>query len=434
MHSSADTRNAAAGGRSLGRVPAQSNDFADADCNEAFLRRPVRAGIQVALCHSQPTSNRAAIVSMRVVVDASALNGPLSGIGQYARGMIHALAVARPSWEFVLLAPYTQMSYLVSDNVRFDSAHSKAKASHSRGWRAWWFDAVLPTAVRKVNADFFWGLSAMVPFALAGMPVALPVYDFVPQRYPHTMVWTSRWYRRANTHWWLSRAQWLFPISQSVSQELLERTGRRGDAVLYPGIDEEFSEHISPRERGEPRANPYIVVLGTLEPRKNLESLCWCLEQIFRNGTWPKGMKVLMVGHKGWPGASLDGAMTRLESMGVIERAGYLPRAELPSTLANAVALFMPSLYEGFGMPIAEALAVGCPVVCSDIPPFKEIAGADGAVFHGTERESMLRTYTDFLAGRLPARRLSDRAVLSSFSWDQSACKMAMAIAQSAPP
>jgi len=360
-----------------------------------------------------------------MVIDGTPLCMPLTGIGQYARAMLQALAVIRPAWEFVVLSPYPPLVPVELPNVRHALAASRSRTKRQRGWRAWWFDAVLPTAVANLAADVFWAADGQAPFFLKGTPVALTVYDFVPLRYPDTMAFLPRQYRLRNHNRWLSRACWLLPISHAVGNELRSLHGIEPGPVVYPGVDEIF--RIARRD-SEPANERYLVTLGTIEPRKNLLALVRCVQTLTEEGSWPADLKLRLVGGKGWRDRDTLRSIDVLEARGVVQRLGYLAREELPALLAGARALLMPSLYEGFGMPVAEALACGSPVVCSDIPPFREIVCEPDALFHATDAASMLDAYRLLVSNASTLPRRSNPDAATAFTWHGSAEVFAQAV------
>ena len=358
---------------------------------------------------------------MRIVVDGSPLCYPLTGIGHYTHSLINALAIEKPSWEIIVLSPYHPTSPVSQPNVFHDLKASKAREKHSTGWRAWWFDAVLPKTTRAIACDIFWAAAGLVPFTLSNTSVALTIHDLVPERYPKTMSWLPRQYRKWNLRYWLSRASILLPNSKATRDETKALFGINPQFVVYPGVDDIFLNYSMTRDKAAARSE-YLVVLGTLEPRKNLERLVSSVEDLVLAGIWPKGLLLRIIGGKGWRDESLLSRISHLESSGIAQCPGYVPREALPGLLAGARALLMPSLYEGFGMPLAEAMAVGCPILCSDIAPFREVVGDYPAVLHGTDQASMTEAYRTFLTTPreclLPDPRETDRY---RFTWQRSA-------------
>jgi len=138
--------------------------------------------------------------------------------------------------------------------------------------------------------------------------------------------------------------------------------------VAHPGID-------PPRVTAQPAERPYFVMLGTIEPRKGHEFLLDLWEQL---GPDPPGLEI--VGRRGWRIAALARRLDALPPTGPIRERGALADAELVPLLAGARALLMPSRAEGFGLPLAEALAAGVPAIVSDLPALRE-AGGPGTLY-----------------------------------------------------
>lgn len=355
---------------------------------------------------------------MRIVVDGTRLCNELTGIGRYTQSLLAALASQRNDWEFIVLSPYVPRERIDLPNVLYDLATSKAKSTRIRGWHAWWFDAVLPRVVDSFMPCVFWAADGLAPFSMRRALVALTIYDYTPQLYPETMAFVPRHYRNLNQLFWLRRARWLLPISNSVANETRQLHGIEPGPVIYPGVDDIF-RHTARDSKAH--ATEYFITVGTIEPRKNFKNLLLCVRRLVDEGIWPSGLKLRIVGGKGWRDTEILREIQSLEEKGIAERLGYVPREDLPRLLAGARALLMPSIYEGFGIPVAEALACGCPVICSDIAPFREIASAQNAVFHGVDLDSMLATYrqlfstTDLLPNNVAARSIGN------FDWAVSA-------------
>jgi glycosyltransferase involved in cell wall biosynthesis len=139
-----------------------------------------------------------------------------------------------------------------------------------------------------------------------------------------------------------------------------------------------------------------------------------------------------LVGGKGWQDGELQQRIVRLESVGIAKRLGYVDREHMPSLMHRARALLMPSVYEGFGMPVAEALAAGCPVICSDIPPFREIHAGPSVAFHGPDPASIAQAYREHLGNAKGLQRPVGRDVVGSFTWAESARRFIAAIGDGA--
>ncbi len=356
---------------------------------------------------------------MRWVIDGTPLCYPLTGIGQYLRGLLGALAICRPGWAFTVLTPYDPLHRIEAPNITYDTALSESKAQRRPGWRAWWFDMVLPRVIRKAKAEAFWAADGLMPLTLRGVDTALTVYDFVPDRFPDTMNWWPRHYRKLNTRLGVRQARWRLPISKFSATEMKACYGVDAHGVVYPGVDDVFFAAPEPLKANV--GPDYLLVVGTLEPRKNLAAMAASILQLAADGQWPAGVELRLLGGKGWRDGNVEDSVRRLEALGIARRLGYIPREEMPTLMRSARALLMPSVYEGFGMPIAEALAAGCPVVCSDIPPFREIQQGPSMMFHGLDQASMMQAYHAVATSRAALVRPVGRAAVGRLTWEESA-------------
>jgi glycosyltransferase involved in cell wall biosynthesis len=170
----------------------------------------------------------------------------------------------------------------------------------------------------------------------------------------------------------LKRADGLIAISQSSKDDAVRLLGLNPDriAVIYPGIDERFFNAKPARFR-----KPYVLFVGTIEPRKNIDTLldAWvALPADVRDAH-----DLLIAGPVGW---ASEKTVARLHS-GIpgVRVLGYVPEADLPALTAGATAFLYPSLYEGFGFPVAQAMAAGVPVITSNVSSLPEVTG-DSAV------------------------------------------------------
>lgn len=214
-------------------------------------------------------------------------------------------------------------------------------------------------------------------------------------------------------------ADWVIADSGAARDDLVEVTGypRERIRVIPVGIDHSIFRPAAPPGRAE---RPYLLYVGSEEPRKNLGGLLRVLGRL--RG---EGIRLLKAGGPGGGGNRRKTVREarRLGVEGSVDFAGHVGEKELAGLYRGALALVMPSRREGFGMPVVEAMACGCPVVCSDIPPFREIAG-----------EAALRFAPDDSGGMAGAvRRLaSDEAFraarvelglerAAAFSWERCA-------------
>ncbi|MDY7096057.1 MAG: glycosyltransferase family 1 protein [Acidobacteriota bacterium] len=219
----------------------------------------------------------------------------------------------------------------------------------------------------------------------------------------------------------LDRAAHLITPSEAVRQEMVEEElapPERVHAVLHgPG-------QLSAVEPGTPPENTprsFCLHVGTLEPRKNLGTVLAAWRELRKRGVEVPAL--VLCGKRGWKAESLDAELEAGISEGWLLRFGYLANEELAALYHRARAVVFPTLYEGFGLPAVEAQQAGAPLVCSDLPVLREVAG-DGALYAPPEDP---QAWADALQGLFSnpdlAQNLATKGTANAqrFSWQRAA-------------
>ncbi len=195
-------------------------------------------------------------------------------------------------------------------------------------------------------------------------PQAHPAWD---RRYLH---WSTRWNARVATH--------LIADSQATKNDLVEcyRVAPERITVVYPAGPEDMApveneEVINETKSRYNITGDYVLYVGTLHPRKNLVRLVEAFHRMEKRGE----VKLVIAGKKGW---LYDDIFRRVEELGLQAEVifpGYVPDDDLPALLSGARLFTLPSLHEGFGLSVLEAMACGTPVLCSNVTSLPEVAG-----------------------------------------------------------
>ena len=273
-------------------------------------------------------------------------------------------------------------------------------------------------------------LSHQVPATSRAMKI-VTVHDLSMFRHPEThtprMVHVQQTLLR-NT---AKRADHIVAVSESCKSELIDvlHVPASRIHVIHNGVNtEEFDVPFDARRLNELRQShaidgDYIIHLGTLEPRKNLVRLCEAYTQLHaRRSDLPK---LVIVGAIGW---GADPILKSIAALGdAVVRPGYLSRADAILLLRGARACVYPSLYEGFGLPVLEAMAARTPVITSNVSALPEVAG-DAALYvdpHNTESIAHAIEHVLDDPNAAATRVTIGRARAESFSWQTSAAKLA---------
>ena len=214
-------------------------------------------------------------------------------------------------------------------------------------------------------------------------PAVMTVHDLIFERYPQHHTWANRAFLRVAMPLFVRRADAIIAVSQHTKRDLLELYATPPHKVYV--VDEGIDEHMRPAAAAEIRCvkerhsirRPYLLMVGTLEPRKNHALAFHALAQLKAEG-WPHCLVV--VGGGGWLFDAVQRQVDLLQLTDDVIFAGRVPDADLPALYSGADCFLMPSLYEGFGIPVLEAMACGAPVVCSKVSSLPEVAG-DAACF-----------------------------------------------------
>ena len=312
---------------------------------------------------------------MRIAIDARALLPPTTGIGTYTRGVAGSLA-AMPGMEARLFSPRP----LPDSEGR--GPCTVAADRHPLGMI--WVQTTLSRRAREWGADVLLGALTIGP-VLGELPFVSVVHDLTPWTNPEwhqirTLVgFIPLWEKTAE------RAARLICVSEATARELrlLYPETRERVRVVRNGVDAAFTPATDPAALEETRrrhagGKPYILYLGTLEPRKNVGILVEACERLWsRRADHPD---LVLTGGGGWKTSALLDRIERSPFRQRIHMPGYAARATARDLYQAAEVFVYPSLAEGFGLPVLEAMACGIPVVASTAEALREVAG-DAALF-----------------------------------------------------
>ena len=361
----------------------------------------------------------AAAERMLIGLDGRPFCGPLAGTGRYVSELCRVLDAALPNARFVVYAnrPVSLPVNSPRWRQRFDDSAMAARLPP-----ALWYFLRAGRLARRDGLDVFWGSANFLPLGLGDrIPSILTIYDFVFRFFPETLSYKHRMIYQLFFKRGLVHADRVVTISAGTAQRLQALYGRQADLVVRPGVASWFAPPPAEKVRevlatyGIDR--PYFLSVSTLEPRKNLEALIQALLQL-RTDHQLAQVALVLVGQQGWRDSRLRTQIERAKSEGLpIFQTGFVKDADLPALYAGAMAVVMPSLYEGFGMPVLEALRCGARVVSSDIPEMRE-AGGVGPIY-------IAPTIEGIKAGLMQAFALSTTPALegvigeSSSSWEE---------------
>ena len=293
-------------------------------------------------------------------------------------------------------------------------------------YRRVWDKIPIPYRIMFPRADITHFFNFIVPPGVSGKVIDT-IHDLTYLRYPETMNTSNLARLRQGVQRSLACSDRVVVNSEFVKSEVVSELGVDASLidVIYPAAVEDAVVDL-PREYLAERWNltgPYLLYLGTIEPRKNLNRLIQAYERMSRELEHPP--KLVLAGGNGWKS---EETYRLAESLlpGQIVFTGYINAAEKKLLYQNAALFTFPSLYEGFGMPVLEAMQYGKPVVCSNVSSLPEVAGDGARLVTPTDVDDiaagLLEVYTD--PARAEQLSLRGEAQAERFSWEQSAEKL----------
>ena len=338
---------------------------------------------------------------MRVAIEAASLSLSSGGLARYTCELSLALGRCFPEDEFFLVSdqPF-RMPSPAPANLKCGGGPRNAME------RRWWLWG-LAREMGRLGADLVHGPDFAVPYLLR-RPSVLTLHDLSPwmdQRWHHA---ARRVRRRTPVLFELGLVTMVITPGEKVRRAAIERFGLRPERVV--AVPEAAAHWFRPVETAPAAAPapPYFLFVGTLEPRKNLDMLLEAWREVRRH----HAVDLVLAGRR-----RADAPEIRPEPG--LRLSGEVADAELPALYSGALGLVYPSLYEGFGLPVLEAMQCGAPVIASRAV---EEAAGDAAIYAATPRE-LAGAMAD-LASRpelaAAARQLS-LARAREFSWEQTA-------------
>lgn len=348
---------------------------------------------------------------MHVMIDYTPAVHQRAGIGRYTRGLVNGLMQLNPPYRFTLFVLGRSGAYHIPDCLP-DNFTVRVVTLSDRWATVIWHRMNLPLPVELLagRADLFHGPSFTLP--PAWMPCVLTVHDLSFLRYPEgahppLLRWLCKAVPRS-----VRRARHILADSENTRQDLIElmHVPPERITVIGAGIEEHF-RRVEDRHQLEAVRRRYqlpecfILGVSTLEPRKNFTGLIAAFNILAAQPAHTQ-LHLVIAGAKGWNYEPIFAAAAVSPFCQRIHFAGFVEDADLPALYSLARAFVFPSHYEGFGIPVLEAMACGTPVVCANNSSLPEIAG-DAALMVDSANPAEIAEATD--------RVLTDSALRQEF-------------------
>ena len=361
---------------------------------------------------------------MTIYLDISAAVHRRAGLGRYAESMARSLAPLLPDE----LALFYNREKGIEPLAGLETLPSRTVALGYKPWRMLvWAGQLGRVGLNRLvpDAGLFHATEHLLP-PLRGVPTVLTVHDLIFRHLPQHHKRLNRWYLNLTLPLYCRRADHVIAVSEYTRGDLIVAYGLPPDkiTVILEAADPRFApqpvEMVSLVRTRYQLPERYLLYVGTLEPRKNLTRLLAAWEPLYRTGDAPP---LVIAGKRGWFYREFFAALERSPAREAVLLPGYIAEADLPALYAGADAFLFPSLYEGFGLPVLEAMACGTPVICSNSTSVPEVAGNAAIQIDALEVDAL----TDALRRVLEDKNLGEEmrveglAQAARFSWERAA-------------
>jgi glycosyltransferase involved in cell wall biosynthesis len=361
---------------------------------------------------------------MAIYIDISAAVHGRAGLGRYAESLARALVQEHPK----RFAFFYNRDRETNPLAGLERVPTRTVRAGYKPWRmAIWLGQLLGLGFERLvpEAELYHATEHLL-LPLRRVPTVLTVHDLIYHLFPEHHKPLNYWFLNRAMPLFVQRARAVIAVSESTRQDLIRHYSIPPDKITV--VHEAAAPHFRPASpeaiatvrarHGLPEG--FILTVGTIEPRKNLSRLLDALQCLRQRGL---DTRLVVVGSRGW---LYEGFFRRLEELQLGDAVllpGYVPDADLPAVYSAARVFVLPSLYEGFGLSVLEAMACGTAVVCSRTSSLPEVGGDAVRYFDPTDVEEMAEAigavwHDEALRMEMSRRGLAQAA---RFSWRRTA-------------
>lgn len=356
---------------------------------------------------------------MKIAIIADALDYQYAGVYYYTKELIRALAKIDQHNEYLIVRSKSEGDF--STNVR----ELIIPTYPFPGAAAYRLFFTIPKKLAALNVDIVVEPRHFGPFNLPEKIKRVTViHDLSPLRFPEWHQFMSRKLQQLFLPRILKKADYIITNSKFTAQDVIDYFPFTADKVsgILLGKEAFFQPQSNSTVLEKYHlSTPYLLHTGTIEPRKNLRLLVQAFEQIKIGQS--SDLKLVLVGKLGWQNDALIQQIENSTFQKDIQLLGYVDRADLPTIYTNATLFVYPSHFEGFGLPVLEAMSCGIPPLVSAVSSLPEIIGNAGWTFQPNDQADLVHKMEQLLSNEALRQSLSEKALVraAEFDWEKTA-------------
>lgn len=345
---------------------------------------------------------------MRIGVDGISFAFAATGVTRYLISMLREMVQMATQDEFFIYSP-------VPIDVPLDKGnwHLRVVPSLFSRRPSLWTQFILPQVLAEDNIDVFWAQPTNLPLKLQRQCLRiLTLHDLVPYVYPGSMQLQALFRTRLLLPAVVKKADVVVCVSNSTAQQARSYLKVKGEKLrvvkaaashIFKPVDKEAAKEIVFQEFGI--TVDYLIFVSTIEPRKDHRTLLRALSEL------PAPPLLVLVGGIGWRCRAILKEIKEFEKRGIVRYLGRVADRYLPALYRAARLSVYPSRYEGFGLPVLEAMACGCPVLCSDASSLTEVGGEAAEYFRVGDYQDLAQRLKDLLSNEPKLKEMAKNGI-----------------------
>lgn len=352
------------------------------------------------------------------------LKDRLEGIGWFTHETMKRITRNHPEHRFYFFFDRKfPDEFIFSENIQPLILHPQSR--HPVLWY-WWFEYSVPKALRKVKADLFISTDGFLSLK-TDVKTLLVIHDIAFDHFPDHVGFTTRKYLHHYSPLFAKRADRIATVSEFSKQDIIKTYGIAPEKidVVYNGAKENYKPHSASEIKSVLEkfglSNPYFIYAGAIQPRKNVANLLLAFEEFKKKK--PGKIQLVIAGRKAWQFEDVMQTHQRMQFKDDVKFTGHLSTDELSKLISGAHAMVYVSRFEGFGIPLIEAMNCGTPVITSNVSSMPEVAG-DAALLVDPDSVNEIAKAMGKISGNESLRKnliAKGNLQKQKFSWDKTA-------------
>ncbi len=367
-----------------------------------------------------------------IAIDARKMVRAQTGIGRYVSELVRHFPALAPEFEFQLLVdkPLIPSESVTCRMVSLGGFYQFYQEDNilAKLYSPFWMNVAVSRYLYKTKVGLFHGANFALP-RRAHCPCVATVHDLAFIRRPDTYSWVYRRYIYAQVRAAIQLANAITVVSEATKRDLIDLMDADPGkiTVIYHGINERFAPitdqwYLAAMRTKLGLPGKFLLSVGVVQRRKNIDTLLRAAKPLIEQGLTEA---VVLAGREGLGANEVRQTAVELGILGRVYFLGYVGDEELVGLYNLAQCLVFPSWYEGFGLPILEAMACGCPVVASDSSSIPEVVGDAGVLFPPGDVAALTTRLREVLTVEQLRKEMIRKGRLwaSKFTWRETAAK-----------